>query len=396
MIAVALDLTLAAMAVAILVATLALIVQALGIILRTERPLPFAVRRPSIAVLVPAHNEAAGIAGTIHRLRRELQQGDTLLVVADNCTDKTAQIVKDTGAKVLIRKDIEKRGKGFALAAGLASLELERFDVVVFVDADCRFSPGGLVKLARACLATGTPIQCRNLMTAPPNAGKKSRLGVFASRLRNDFRPSGYARLGLPCQLFGTGMAMPAPMVHPERFATGHITEDLLIGLECALAGSPPRYLKAVSLHSHFPVTVEGCEKQKQRWIHGHLSVIGSHVPELLRQGFSKRSLPLLALAFDVLVPPLTLLIGLHGLIFLSALMTFALTGGWIALAVATLNLTLLSFALVTGWHVSGRKLLGTREFLQLPGHAGRVALSSLSFALGKRSSWVRAERVRH
>ncbi|MGL4636645.1 MAG: glycosyltransferase family 2 protein [Beijerinckiaceae bacterium] len=386
---------LATIAIAILMATVAFALQAFGVVMRPERPLPAATRRPAIAVIVPAHNEATGISETIHRLGRELEDGDTLLVVADNCSDDTARLAAAAGAKVLVRTDQENRGKGFALATGLASLSLQRFDVVVFVDADCRFSPGGLVKLAQACLATGAPVQCRNLMTAPPGAGKQSRLGVFASRLRNDFRPTGYARLGLPCQLFGTGMAMPAAMVNPARFATGHVTEDLLIGLECALAGSPPRYLRAVSLYSHFPVTAAGCDKQKQRWIHGHFSVIGSHVPRLLMRAIKERSLPLLALALDVLVPPLTLLIGLHGLVFAGAGLLLVLTGHWLAFAIAMLNLALLSFALIAAWRVSGRHLLGIKELLQLPGHAGRVAMTSLSFAAGKRSSWVRADRSR-
>jgi cellulose synthase/poly-beta-1,6-N-acetylglucosamine synthase-like glycosyltransferase len=389
------DLGLAAAGLLAIIATLALVIQAFANIALPERPLPAAGRRPSVAVLVPAHDEAEGITRTLEQLWRELAPGDRLLVIADNCTDDTARHAAETGAEVLVRTDRDRRGKGFALAAGLAHLEQQAFDVFVFVDADCRFGSGGLARLASACLALDAPVQCLSLMTGAHGAVQRSRLGAFAWRLRNNFRPSGYARLGLPCQLFGTGMAMPGHLTRPALFATGHVAEDLLIGLECALAGSPPRYVRGAILQSHFPANDGGRDSQKRRWVHGHLAVIRSHVPRLLREAWRRRSWPLLALALDILVPPLSLLAGAHGLVALAAAALFVLTGATAALAVSLTGLALLLFALITAWRVSGRNLIGRKELAQLPAHAGRVMLTVMSFAAGRRSGWVRADRSR-
>ena len=129
---------------------------------------------------------------------------------------------------------------GFALAAGLRHLVGAPPEVVIFIDADCRLSPGGVEALSRACASRGTPVQCLYLMVAGTAKTAQSGLAEFAWRIKNDLRPTGYAHLGLPCQLLGTGMALPWRLIDPQTFATGHETEDLMIGLECAMNGVPP------------------------------------------------------------------------------------------------------------------------------------------------------------
>src|SRR5271154_6797185 len=53
--------------------------------------------RPTAAMLVPAHNEALGIRATIESLFAQTSQGDRIVVIADNCTDATAQIAHECG-----------------------------------------------------------------------------------------------------------------------------------------------------------------------------------------------------------------------------------------------------------------------------------------------------------
>jgi cellulose synthase/poly-beta-1,6-N-acetylglucosamine synthase-like glycosyltransferase len=95
--------------------------------------------RPATVVLVPAHNEALGIRETIKSISRELAPGDRVLVVADNCTDPTALIARESGAEVAERSDPMRQGKGYALQAGLVQLAAgQPPEIVVVVDADCR------------------------------------------------------------------------------------------------------------------------------------------------------------------------------------------------------------------------------------------------------------------
>jgi glycosyltransferase involved in cell wall biosynthesis len=160
------DCLLYALALGLGLMTLAFFVQATAVLLCRHTKMPMASVRPRVAVLVPAHDEHAGIGALVEHIRLHLRPSDRLLVVADNCQDETATIAADHGAEVLVRDDPKRRGKGFALAAGLRHLAQVPPEVVVFVDADCRFDLEGVDLIARACAACDAPVQCRNLMLA--------------------------------------------------------------------------------------------------------------------------------------------------------------------------------------------------------------------------------------
>jgi len=163
----------------------------------------------STTVLIPAHNEGAGILPTIRDVQAQLGPNDRILVVADNCTDDTAAIVQAVGAEVTVRADPARRGKGYALEFGVRHLRLNPPDVVVIMDADCRLGGNALRHLSDSAMASGRPVQSLYLMLAPENAPPGSGPNLFAWRVKNWIRPLGMELLGLPTQLVGTGMAFP-------------------------------------------------------------------------------------------------------------------------------------------------------------------------------------------
>src|SRR5262249_25581012 len=111
------------------------------------------------AVLVPAHNEGRGLLCTVADINAQLRPGDRLVVVADNCTDDTAQIAAAAGSEVTIRNDRGRTGKGYALDWGLRHLGADPPDVVVVIDADCRLASGTIDRLVATCVTTGRPAQ---------------------------------------------------------------------------------------------------------------------------------------------------------------------------------------------------------------------------------------------
>jgi glycosyltransferase involved in cell wall biosynthesis len=123
--------------------------------------------RPSIAVLMPAHDEATGIAPVIAAVKASLRQNDRLLVVADNCSDDTADVAARAGAEVVERFDTSRRGKGYALDFGVRHLATRPPEIVVIVDADCLVEGDAFDRLANQCAATGRPAQALYLMHAP-------------------------------------------------------------------------------------------------------------------------------------------------------------------------------------------------------------------------------------
>src|SRR5215204_1387041 len=88
-------------------------------------------------VLIPAHNEGAGILPTIRDVQAQLGPRDGILVVADNCADDTAANVRAAGVEVIVRADPARRGKGYALEFRVRHLALPPPDVVVIIEGEC-------------------------------------------------------------------------------------------------------------------------------------------------------------------------------------------------------------------------------------------------------------------
>ncbi|HZX30855.1 MAG TPA: glycosyltransferase family 2 protein [Rhodocyclaceae bacterium] len=364
---------------------------AAAVCLRPRRA-PTAPERPRLAVLVPAHDEAAGIAATLDNLRPQLVPGDRLLVVADNCTDATAAVARARGAEAIERHDRQRRGKGYALDFGIRHLEADPPAVVVVVDADCFLAPGSLDILARRAIAVDRPIQAMDLMHSPAGAGLKTRLAEFACVVKNQVRPLGFYRLGLPCQLMGTGMAFPWPVIAGATLATGHIAEDMKLGLDLARAGTPPMFCPEALVTSALPAAA-GLATQRTRWEHGHLGIIAAELPGLLAEAVRKRDSALLALALDLAVPPLALLCLLLPAVAGIAALLHILSGTALPLAVALGATALTAVAVLAAWREFGRRVISFGDLVAALGYVLWKLPLYLRFVAGRQVEWVRTRR---
>lgn len=347
-----------------------------------------------VAVLVPAHNESRHVLPTIECLLRQLGPADRLLVVADNCTDDTAALARSAGAQVVERSHADLRGKGYALAFGVDCLRADPPEVVLVVDADCTLSDGALARIARRCHSSGRPVQMLNLMSADPGAVLKLRVLEFAMLMKNLVRPLGSSRLGQACHLMGTGMALPWSLMSTAKLATGHIAEDMKLGVDLAVAGYAPQFLPEARVSSVFTQDANAAKVQKSRWEHGHLATLTEELPGLLGAAIKLRTPALIVMAMDLLIPPVALYflvlavagIGIGGL----ALVWPTWVPAAFVIAVAAL-----SFVLAIGltWLVFGRHLLSARELLTTPLYALWKVPVYLAYFLKKRSGWVRTKR---
>jgi glycosyltransferase involved in cell wall biosynthesis len=195
--------------------------------------------------LVPAHNEEASLGRTLPGLLAQLGGADRLVVIADNCEDRTAEVARRCGAAVVERRDPVRCGKGFALHFGVRILNADPPEVVVFVDADCKAEAGAIDHLVREAGAGQCPAQAAYVMSPPPHPALGDRVSRFAFLYKNVVRPSGLASFGLPCLLTGTGMAMPWAVVRDAPLASGNIVEDMQLGLDLAVAGHSSRRCRA-------------------------------------------------------------------------------------------------------------------------------------------------------
>lgn len=339
-----------------------------------RRPTPSPARPPRVAVVIPAHDESAGIAATVGGVLRQLDAGDRLVVVADNCADDTAARARAAAeaspsrarCTVVERADPERRGKGHALAFGRDLLTDDPPDVVVFVDADCRVVQGSVRELAAWAMATDRPVQADYVIDRA-NDSPLGALSAFAIRVRNRVRPRGLARLGLPCQITGSGMALPWSLTTLLDGLGGHLVEDLVLGLEAALAGRAPLCCPEVRVESRLPHADDDARTQRRRWEHGQLATALAYGPRLLLASVRRGSPALLALGLDLLVPPLALLVSLLLLVMAAATAHAVTNDAPIALCLAAGALVASVAGTLVAWSQHAREMLPRRQLLRIP-----------------------------
>jgi cellulose synthase/poly-beta-1,6-N-acetylglucosamine synthase-like glycosyltransferase len=367
------DWVLLAAAIVAAVPLVVLAVESLTALLPGRRPV--VAERPGCFVLIPAHNEQAGIAATISNVREQMGPGDRVLVVADNCTDGTARVAREAGAEVAERTDLDHRGKGFALDHGLRRMEENSPPAVVaVVDADCLLGPGALDALVRQAAATGRPAQGIYLIGTGREPDPRRRLSAFAVLLKNEIRPRGLDRLGLPCLLTGTGMAFPWAAIRAAHLGTGNIVEDMKLGADLALAGYPPRLCPSARLTGAAAPDRGSAIKQRTRWEHGHVQTLLTQAPRLLLAGLVRLRPALVGLGLEVAVPPVSLLVaGWTGLLVACLLWWQIVGGSWAPGLVLVSAAMLAGCAVFAAWARFGRRMLPLSTLVAAPvaGFAG-------------------------
>ena len=349
---------------------------------------------PSTVVLIPAHNEEAGITATIASLKKGMEANQRIVVVADNCDDDTAAVARNAGTEVIERFHDADFGKGFALSFGIDHLRLEPPEVVVIIDADCVVSDGAVKLLAQKAAQTESPVQAEYIFHSTSNRG----IGVvsaLATLVRNRARPRGLANLGLPCHLVGTGMAFPWEVLLQCPPMGAHLVEDLMMGIELAYEGHLTTFFPRVAVHSELPQSDDAAIGQRRRWEHGQLKTMLDHGPRLLWRGLSKGRPGLVALALDLLVPPLALYSLLLGLLLVFNYWIGVCFHGWQPFTISIFGTLALLSAIVASWWRFGRGEIPGVALLQAPLYVLTKIPMYVAFLVGRgQRLWQRTRRA--
>jgi len=349
--------------------------------------------RPRVDVLVPAHNEAAGIRATLNTLLPQLTAPDRLVVVADNCDDETAAIARTFGATVLERQEPTRRGKGYALDYGLRFIALNPPAVVVVIDADCVVHPGTIERIARLATTTARPVQATYLMQQPINLRPKDAVSALAFMVKNLVRPTGLDRLRLPCLLTGTGMALPWSVIREVSLASSNIVEDMQLGLDLAMAGHAPVFCSDAKVTGLLPQQKHAAKSQRTRWEHGHLQTLLTQVPKLLRASVRQKRFDLFAIALDLCVPPLSLLVMLWSAAMGGALLAAGLGISWMPTILLAMEGLLISISIVGAWIKFGRTNLPMLTLLAVPIYILWKIPLYFAFLVRPQTKWIRTQR---
>lgn len=389
------EIVLFAIALGLLVPICVLFVECTAALIASQRTKSYAMApRPRINVLVPAHNEADGISETIKTLLPQLTAQDRLIVIADNCEDETAAVARASGATVIERNesDQSRRGKGYALDYGLQFIAANPPEVVVIVDADCIVHPGTIDQIARQAIASARPVQATYLMTQPDNPELKDLLSTLAVTVKNLVRPRGLAQLGLPCLLTGSGMAFPWSVIRSVCLAGSKTVDDMQLGLDLAIAGYAPMYSHGTQVIGRL-MKQDAAKSQRARWEHGHLDTLLTQIPWLLKESVRQKRFDLLAIALELCVPPLSLLV----IIWAGAMGAALLAGGLGASQIPTFFFAieglLILISIVGAWAKFGRANLPILKLLVVPLYILWKVPLYLAFLVDPQTKWIRTER---
>ena len=348
----------------------------------------------SAIVIVPAHNEEASIAATVEALGAEAEGIAELLVVADNCSDRTAQLARAAGARVIVRNDSDRRGKGFALAFAREELSKAPPAVVLIIDADCRIDRAGLRALIDAAITRSGPVQAVNLLRPDLGAAPFVQVSNFAFMLRNLVRQRGLQRLAGRVHLTGTGMAFPWTLFCEADLGGASIVEDLNLGVSLAAKGHPAVLIEDANVWSA-AASAKDTLQQRERWEGGFLTnALPVGISGLWRSlaRFDGRGM---VAAIDLCIPPLVVL----GLLDVAALVVLglaaALSGITYPLIAALVASASAGFAVFLAWLCEGRAFASLGAIASIPIYAARkLPIYARLLIRGAPRDWVRTDRV--
>jgi len=368
----------------------------LTLLSRRGRP-PHAVEpRVRFDVVVPAHDEEQGIAATVRSLLAidyppELRR---VVVVADNCSDATADRARQAGAEVLVRQDRERRGKGYALEyAFAASLAGGRVDAVVVVDADSDVSRN-LLRAFAARLEAGAPAIQAYYGVRNPDASWRTRLMAVALAMFQLLRSLGRERLRCSTGLRGNGMCFSVRVLEEVPHEAFSIVEDLEYGIRLGLAGHRVHFAGEAHVLGDMAVGGEAASVQRRRWEGGRLQMATRFgVPVLLR-GLRAGDRVLVDLGLDLLVPPFAYLGAAAAAGTAASLLASWLAGHllwpvwpWVA------SLAALILYVVRGWWLSGTGIRGLMGLAAAPAYLMWKLGLMLRSRKGASQAWVRTPR---
>lgn len=346
----------------------------------------------SAVIAVPAHDEEQVIGQTVAEICKAAP-ALRLLVVADNCADRTAEVARSAGAEVIVRDEPERRGKGFALAAARDHLRNNPPDVVIVIDADCQIDGASLDALVAAAAGSARPCQSVNLLRPDLKAPPLVQLSTFAFMIKNLVRQRGLQRLGGRAHLTGTGMALPWTIFGTANLGDSNIVEDLALGLELAERATPPMLVESATIWSP-AASAGGTLVQRRRWEGGYLATALKVAPAAFARSLVRADVRGLCAALDLSVPPLALLAMLNAAALALALAAFLLgAAAWSAIVLFIVGL-LAAAAVVLAWWREGRRFASGATLLRLPLYVlWKLPLYAGMLLKGAPKEWLRSGR---
>jgi cellulose synthase/poly-beta-1,6-N-acetylglucosamine synthase-like glycosyltransferase len=374
---------------------------ALGSLFSRRPRRPEAEPRSRFLVLIPAHDEESGVAATVASCR-DADYPESLfsvLVIADNCTDRTASVAAEAGARVVERFDELKKSKGYAIEylieRLIASGKLDALDAIVVIDADTTIDRDLLRRFDGALQAGHDWIQCYYTV-ANPDQSWRTRLMTYAFSLFNGVMPMGQATLGSSVGLRGNGMCFSTRGLRRRPWASYGLVEDMEFSWMLRLDGERVAFEPSSRVYGAMLGSGgTAAANQRRRWEFGRQEIRRRYLRPLLRSDRLGRWEKLISLC-ELTLPTLGLLFSLYVVLMALDLLAFATTPAepmilrWGPLAFGVVMTVSLGLYALSPFLAMGLPWKYARTLVFVPFYVGWKALISLG---GRPEGWVRTAR---
>jgi cellulose synthase/poly-beta-1,6-N-acetylglucosamine synthase-like glycosyltransferase len=350
-------------------------------------------RTRTFAIVIPAHNEELLLPRLLASIREQDYPPDrfTTIVIADNCTDGTVEAARRFAGTVLERVDTEKRGKGYAIKWALDKIDLDKYDALLVVDADCFLSPNALGSLDGSMQAKQV-IQCYSGV-GNPDESWFTRLLDVSRTINNDIYSSAKQRLGLSTQLIGTGMCFSRRILRTFGWDAFTVGEDCEYYATLIRHGESVGFDWNAKVYHQESATLRQATSQRLRWSSGRFSVAWEYGFGLLWRGIAERNLNKFDAGLTLVLPNPSLGMNITLVCLGVALLTPPGIGGAMPAWFLLLTLAQFSVFVVGVFHTKNRVRKFLAIFIAPAFLAWKLAIDALSIlGIGGRQ-WRRTER---
>ena len=270
-----------------------LIISACALIQFKEKPL-IKNKKHKFMMILPAHNEASVIGALVESLQaldypKELYD---IYVIADNCTDNTAQIAKDLGAIVYERFDEKKKTKGFAMQWFLNQKIKENADYDAFCvfDADNVVDKTFLNAMNKKLCQGEEIVQGYRDIKNPADSWISAGYALFYWMMNRFYHLARY-NLGLSPLINGTGFMVDFNLIKPTGWDTITLTEDIEFSLKNIAKGRKLGWATDAIVYDEQPTEFKQSWSQRSRWTVGHLQCMKYYTKDLAEGVLEYRTL---------------------------------------------------------------------------------------------------------
>lgn len=269
------------------------------------------------AIFIPAHNEEIVISSIVENLQHINYPNELydVFVIADNCTDKTADVAAKAGAKVLARSNQKEKGKGYALRWAFDKVLFNEhgnneYDAVVIFDADNLVSKDFLFEMNNKLCAGHKVVQGYIDSKNPDDSWITLGYSVSFWSVNRLFQ-SARALLGLSNEIGGTGFCVDARVLKEIGWEATSLAEDLEFTAKLVMSGIKVGWAPKAIIYDEKPLTLRQSWKQRRRWMQGFADVCSRYFFKLLAKGIKEGNFTAIDCAIYTLQPYFLILSGI-------------------------------------------------------------------------------------